>query len=300
MELRILSGLHRGAAMEIEAPGEGEGMTIGASPGGDMDVLLADAGIARRHCRLQAHANRWHLEPLQGKVFDAQGRELTAATPVERGQSFRVGDVWIGFFDEADPWQEPPAAVPPPSAPARYPRLNAPVAAAVALCALGIPAAWFATTAWGKVQQLAAQEESAAQAAVEVPEVPVSPAKLAEEFTRALAERELKERLDLQLDAQQWEIRGSLDADERQRFERLLVRFTESRKPAFPIKVSLVSPAELLPFKVVEVISGKGASIVTDAGERVHVGDVHQGWKLLSVDAGKVAFQGRQRVEVVL
>ena len=304
MELRILSGLHRGAAMEIEDTGEG--IAIGSSPGGDLDVLLADSGIARRHCRLSMSGNRWVLEPLQGKVFDAQGEEVANATVVERGKAFRLDTVWIGFHGEADAWQDaptPPAATPASVTPqaGRYPRMKAPAVAMVALCALALPAVWFGSTAWGHVKRLGEPEASTLQAELPVAtELPVSPAKLGEEFTRALAERELSERLDVQLHADQWEIRGSLDSDERQRLERLLVRFAETRKPDVPIKVSLVAPADLLPFKVVEVITGKGASIVTNAGERVHVGDQYQGWKLVSVDAGKVAFQGRQRVEVTL
>jgi type III secretion protein D len=295
MELRILSGLHRGAVMEIDDTGE---FTIGSSPGGDLDVLLADTGVAQRHCRLTLKAGRLQLEPLQGKVFDAQGQALAAAVTVERGRTFRLADVWIGFFHTADPWKDTAIHV---TKSTGYPRMKAPVMTA-ALAAVVLPTAWFASTAWGNVQLLGGARLPApvALTAPLVPDAPPSPAKLADEFTRALAERELRDRLDLQLQPNQWEIRGSLDGDERQRFERLLVRFIETHKPTFPIKVSLVTPAELLPFKVVEVITGKGASVVTESGDRLQVGEAIQGWKLVSIDAAKVVFLGKQRVEVAL
>lgn len=300
MELRILSGLHRGAALEIDE--DVGSLAIGASPDGD--VLLADPGVARLHCRVSLQAGRWHIEPVEGRVFDRRGRAIAAATPIERGHTYRLADVWIGFFDATDAWGDAaPAATPAPDVQMpRYPRAKAPVIAVAVAAALALPAAWFVSAAWGRATDQRAKPATA-EAQVTVPREPnqpVSPAKLAEEFTRQLSERELKDRLELRLQPDHWEIRGSLDSDEQQRFERMLVRFFETRKPAFPIKVSLVAPAELLPFKVVEVISGKGAGIVTDSGERLHVGDTHQGWRLSTVESGKVVFTGRQRVEIAL
>lgn len=300
MELRILSGLHRGAVMEIDD--ETAGMTIGASPEGDVDVLLADPGIAGCHCWLRMASGGWCIEPAEGQVIDRHGRALAAAVAVERGHMFRLAEVWIGFFAPNDPWKDAPAANEPlvPARAGRYPRVRAPVAAAV-FAAVALPTTWFVSTAWGSVDSPAPLVKAAEPDAVPpLADSPPSPAKLAEEFTRALAERELKDRLDLQLQPEHWEIRGSLEPDERQRLERLLVRFTETRRPEFPIKVSLVSPAELLPFKVIEVITGKTAFIVTDAGERLQIGDVHQGWRLVTVDPGKVVFDGKQRVELAL
>lgn len=300
MELRILSGLHRGAVMELDADA-GE-IVISASPHGDFDVLLADAGIADRHCSLGWTGGHLRLEPLEGMVHDAQGRAVAAGTVVERGRTYRLGDVWIGFFHEGDPSTEAPA---PAAAQAprtgRYPRSKTSIIAAALVAAL-LPAGWLASMAWGSMARLAqpGAGEVIAQVPPPVPDAPLSPAKLAEEFTHALVERDLRDRLDLRLQPDHWEIRGSLDGDERQRLERLVVRFTETRKPGFPIKVSLVTPAELLPFKVVEVITGKGAAVVTDSGERLQVGEAYQGWKLVSVDASRVVFSGRQRVEVAL
>lgn len=311
MELRILSGLHRGAVMELD-PDAGE-ITLGASPGGDFDVLLADAGIADRHCTISVAGGKLQLAPLDGPVHDEQGRPVTGPVVVERGRTLRIGNVWIGFFLEGDPAHESPDSPAPSKNGSRaghYPRRKAHVITGT-IAILMVPAAWFASMAWGNVSRLTQPPqakvvvEDVSQAALTPvraapSEAPASPALLAEEFTRALVERDLRDRLDLQLQPTYWQIRGSLDGEERQRFERLLMRFTEVRKPKFPIKVSLVTPAELLPFKVVEVITGKGASVVTDAGDRLVVGDAHQGWKLVSVDSGKVVFTGKQRVEVTL
>jgi type III secretion protein D len=317
MELRILSGLHRGAVMEVDE--DVGAITIGASPEADVDVLLADPGVAKVHCRLSPKGGRWHIEPVGGSsVVDRKGHPVKESVVIGRGQRFRLGKVWIGFFDANDPWDdaEPAAesAAEPKKQRARkqgYPRAKTSIIAAV-LVAMAIPAAWFVSTAWGRAARSASAGPSAASEpggamvteTIATPRAAqrtvVPPAALAEEFTRALAERELRDRLELNLQPGHWEIRGSLDADEQQRFERLLMRFNETRKPTFPIKVTLVSPSEMLPFKVVEVITGKGASIVTDDGERMQVGDSHMGWRLSAVESGRVVFVGKQRLEIAL
>jgi type III secretion protein D len=300
MELRILSGLHRGAVMELDE--DAGAINVGASPGDEAAVLLADVGIATRHCRLIPGRSGWTLEPVQGKVVDAQGRELAGGSAVSRGQIYRLSEVWIGFFEPEDPWQE---ATTSPSAArtVRYPRIKVPLIATGVLV-IAASTTWFVFAAQGnvdpktsKVRTLPAVASSPVDGS---PATTSSPVKLADDFARALGERELRDRLDLQLSPDQWEIRGSLDNDERQRFERFLVHFTETRRPSFPIKVSLVTPAELLPFTVVEAITGKSAGVVTSAGDRLQVGDALQGWKLVAVDTSKIVFQGRQRVEVPL
>ena len=60
MELRMLSGLHRGATLELEE--DSSVLAIGTSP--NADVLMADPGIARLHCRLSRQAKRWHIQPV--------------------------------------------------------------------------------------------------------------------------------------------------------------------------------------------------------------------------------------------
>lgn len=309
MELRILSGLHRGGVLELDA--DAGQLTLGASP--QADVPLADAGIAAIHCRLALRGPHWHLEPAQGRVFDARGQPVQAAVALAPGACLRVADIWIGFYAETDPWPDGTPGVASASTLAaaatdearggRYPRVKASVAGGVLAIALLPVAAWFVSSAWGRVGQqlngkVAAGPVQAAASQAESPAA--SPAALAEEFVRGLKERELVDRLQLSLQEDRWEIRGSLDAEEQQRFERLLVRFFQNRQPAFPIQVTLLSPAELLPFKVVEAISGKGAGIVTDGGERIFVGDTVQGYRLSSVESGKVVFTGKQRVEVTL
>jgi type III secretion protein D len=302
MELRVLSGLHRGAVMDLD--GEMESLSIGASA--QADVPMADAGIAALHCRLVLRGTRWFIEPLEGRVQDEGGRPLEVAAAIMPGASYRLSDVWIAF-DVAD---EAVAQAPVPraqaagdgqlgAADARYPRLRTSLAGGVLALALVPLASWWVSSAWGRAEQRPQGARVAAEPASET-RTALPASTLAEEFTRGLAERDLADKLDLSLSAERWDIRGSLDAEEQLRFERLLVRLMEERKPEFPINVTLMTPAELLPFKVIEVIGGKSAGIVTDAGERIAVGETVQGYRLHAVEGSKAVFTGKRRIEVVL
>lgn len=301
MELRVLSGLHRGAVMDLD--GEAQSLSMGTSP--QADIPMADAGIAALHCRLVLRGERWFIEPVDGRVQDESGRTLDAAAAITPGASYRLSDVRIAFqlAGEAVAAAPVPARQPDPGRPeagdARYPRLRTSLAGGVLAIALVPLAAWLVSSAWGRAEQRPASVAAAAASASEA-RTALPASTLAEEFTRGLAERELADKLDLSLDAERWDIRGSLNPEEQHRFERLLVRFMEDRKPEFVINVTLMTPAESLPFKVIEVISGKSAGIVTDAGERIPVGETVQGYRLTAVEAGKVVFTGKRRIEVVL
>lgn len=302
MELRVLSGLHRGAVMDLD--GEAQSLSIGTSS--QADIPMADAGIAALHCRLLLRGTRWFIEPADGPVQDEAGRPLEEAAAIVPGASYRLSDVRIAFQSAGEAAAQAPA--PMAQAPdggshqvgdGRYPRLRTSLAGGVLAVALVPLAAWLVSSAWGRAEQRPPGVAAAAAAASE-PRTGLSASTLAEEFTRGLAERELADKLDLSLGAERWDIRGSLDAEEQHRFERLLVRFMDDRKPEFLINVTLMTPAESLPFKVIEVIGGKAAGIVTDTGERVAVGETVQGYRLAAVEAGKAVFTGKRRIEVAL
>ncbi|WP_143073946.1 FHA domain-containing protein [Roseateles sp. YR242] len=338
MQLRVLSGLHREAVLDLdEALDE---LVVG--PAQDADIALVDPGLSGRHCRIVRQGGLWLIEPLEGAVLDVRRQPIAGAVPLMRGVPVGLGDIWIVLQAAEDDWAEVPplkrpgkvpadgpaaagairtqkraraAAPQPATSPAgttalrtAYPGMNSRLAAGVFAIALVPLAAWFVSAAWGSaaprpstpagdlVPALAAVAASGAQAAAAA----LSSAELAEEFTHGLAERELTDRLDLKFDEDRWSIRGSLDPEEQQRFERFLMRFMDQRKPEFGIEVALLPLAELLPFKVIEIINGKEATVVTDAGDRIAVGDVVQGYRLASVEVGKAIFTGKRRIEVTL
>ena len=65
-ELRVLSGLHEGAALPLF----GECWSIGADQ--DADLELYDPGVAARHARLHGLAGCWTVQAQEGLRYGAQ------------------------------------------------------------------------------------------------------------------------------------------------------------------------------------------------------------------------------------
>jgi type III secretion protein D len=326
MELRMLSGLHRGAALGVE---EGV-MTLGAST--DADVLVADPGVAPVHARLRRNGPSVVLTPAGGEVRDSQGRLVEGPADISPGSVYRLGEVWIGFFSENDPWLDTPegvvASTPAAADAPRGSRLariwahfTPPQKRALRLCMwafaiLGILGMLAAFTTVLREQNGSKRERKAASAAMrakdkpQLPETEVPadsappapaalpPAELERVFRRQLADRELIDKVELDLGARAWIVRGSLDADDQAMLDRMVRTFGQKFGTAVPIEVSIVPLADLLPFRVVQVTSGKTANVVIDSGERLFVGDTVKGYRLQSVEPNRVVFAGRRRIDL--
>lgn len=103
LELRILSGLHRGAAFPLD------GETIRLGSGSDNDLVLCDPAMpAHAGTLLRGVDDIWS--------FRACGTGK-AACPVlvSAGAHLAIGPVWAGIADELAPWDEGPALSSPAS-----------------------------------------------------------------------------------------------------------------------------------------------------------------------------------------
>lgn len=102
LELRILTGLHRGAALPID---ECE-LVIGASE--DADVVLTDPGIAGRHAVVLLTEGGWCLSAADGKVFDADSNRPHTLIDLSAGDFARLDTVWLTVEEQDAPWKNPP------------------------------------------------------------------------------------------------------------------------------------------------------------------------------------------------
>lgn len=101
-ELRILSGLHRGATLPLHD----ETHTIGASD--EADVVLVDPGIQERHATLSATETGWVLSTDGGPLFDAETNREQSLVDLQPGEFARVGDVWIAILEQDAHWVDAP------------------------------------------------------------------------------------------------------------------------------------------------------------------------------------------------
>ncbi|PHV06659.1 hypothetical protein CSQ96_15005 [Janthinobacterium sp. BJB412] len=329
-ELRILNGLHRGATLPLDA----QAIHIGADE--SADVVMADHGIAPDHALLSPSGDGWLLTATGGAIYAADSNRPQQLVELTPGACARLGDIWLGVAWQQAPWQAPPplpeaepefdpraalddstatgaAADAGARAPARGRtrgvwRRRAAGACLIAAAATLAATAYALTTrpsppaaAPAPATAIAADKPAAAPASASAqpgPAVAGTPA-LAALFRKRLADAELLNRFDLSLEARAWTMRAQLDDEETARFERILNSFIKEHRITFPVSAKAVTAEAMLPFRIGQVISGANASVVTQDGARLRVGDDYRGVRLVAIQASHVTFLGKRKIEVI-
>lgn len=93
-------------------------------------------------------------------------------------------------------------------------------------------------------------------------------------------------------------MQAALDEEDAERFQRMLKAFMKRYDIHFPVNVKIGSAEAMLPFRIQQVISGNNASIVTDDGRRMYVGDEYRGTKLAAIDGNQLSFTGKRSIDI--
>lgn len=332
-ELRILNGYHRGATFPLDQ----QTCVIGADDGADVVIVdpgiaqrHASIALSRSGWSLESMDGVVHNaqdNQQQGLLHlgldDFARVDHIWLTVTEAGRPWRE--------PPAEPTDVAPAAEPEPAiaaaddgageqavapapAPAADPgdargvagrgaRKRRLIAIPISLAAIFSAAAAYAITRHypaGDEDSLAPRERVVAPAAADARPggKKLAPAELRAAFRKRLAEIDLLKRFNLQLEEQSWSMQAALDEDDAERFQRMLNKFVRAHDIHFPVKVKIGNAEAMLPFRIQQVISGSNASIVTDDGRRMYVGDEYRGVALAAVDGGQVRFTGKHNVSV--
>lgn len=211
------------------------------------------------------------------------------AVDLKPGDLVRVGDVWMTLTASgAAQAQAKPERV------ARHHRLERKnlfiqLAAAVVICAAACVSLFTSQLAVGET---AAVEEPVAEVAALTPE------QLRQAFRSRLADADLTSRFKLTLSDSAWLMHAVLDDTETPRFERVLWDFLREHKLSFPVSAKIVSADTMLPFKIQQVVSGANASLVTQDGRRLRVGEQYRGVRLLAIKGNRLRFGGKRKFEL--
>ncbi|AIG04840.1 type III secretion protein RspQ [Pseudomonas fluorescens] len=297
-ELRVLDGSRQGAALPLF----GGQWSIGAHP--DADLALYDEGIAERHVVLRCIEQCWSVQAQEGLVRANDGRLLAQIADLALDAPFSIGNIRLCVSLADQPWPQAPAVA--PSASAARPGTEAipaltlssisgtqqkrllSLAVVIAAIIMGVG---LATTgeheAQASLMPLPSQKSELG-----------SPYEVRQQLLKMLNERELGNRVRLQVINGQVTLEGDVAQEDVGLVSRMLSRFGEQ----FETPVSVISRVRersvVLPFKILQIVGGPNGHVVLDEGSRLFVGDEVDGLRLVLIDNSKVVFDGVQRYEV--
>jgi type III secretion protein D len=315
-ELRVMTGLHQGAALPLV----GEQWLIGADDG--LDLALHDTGVAPRHCRLQRDGEAWNLTAEEGTVTDNEGHSHVL-TVLQPNNPFVLGSVWLALCEAGEPWPTLPALIPsastenaPESAALHAPlRSRLPFFNRITLVIMGalvgmVGSAWSLTnhatpddTSIRKAapsttaSALTATTATAATAATDKQRTLLSAEDATRKLRTMLSDRLLTD-VTIEQTPQGLLLQGNLQNESRLVFTRMLQRFNADYRSAVAVIDNVSAGGSSLPFAIVQIMSGPQAHLVTADGKRLYIGDELKGLRLTRIEDGRVEFEGDRHYEV--
>lgn len=324
-ELRVLTGLHQGAALPLV----GEQWGIGADA--DQDLALHDPGVEQLHCRLQRQGEGWLLNAAEGAIADEEGH-LHASTLLTPNTAFVLGSVWLCVSPAQDPWPSLPAVIPqakseqtsqaeaPASAPlekvesrSRFFNRTTGVVIGVLLGIAG--SAWSLSRSAAPSSDAMAISTPAQQLAKQEPVRPSTtkgkttdqPASkrirltsvddVKRQLNTMLSERLLSE-VSVEQTPDGLALSGNLKPESQLVYQRMLQRFRDRYDTPVALIDNVAAGTSGLPFTIVQIMSGPHAHLVTADGRRLYVGDELAGLRLTRIDDNRIQFDGDRHYEV--
>lgn len=304
-ELRVLTGLHRGAALPLS----GQQWCIGAAQ--DADLALYDPGVKDHHCQLSKDDNGWRVTALEGPLCDNEGQRCEQLNELQPGTPFALGHIWLSIVSASTPWpeeEEQQEEETPHHSVAATP-------SAAALTCINPPAVLEKRhlPRWAKTLYLLLgllltmmlgswllQDSIASPSAPRPPEKPelATQEQVRQIITTMLLDRGLEKNVALSAEQQGLTLSGTLSADDHQRLERMLNTLYQRFKVTLPIhnRTSIIN--NRLPFVIVQISTGSRANIVTADGTRIFIGDEVEQLRLVAITKDSVEFAGRENIKV--
>ncbi|PXW48263.1 type III secretion system inner membrane ring subunit SctD [Dickeya zeae] len=323
-ELRVLTGLHRGAALPLS----GTSWRIGSAD--EADMVLYDPGIREQHCLLEASSDGWQVCVLDGPVSNSEGHNVEQSLILPPGTPFAVGAIWLCVVSADTPWQDDTPATSPQTV-SDYDRstidadINADMTTVDTDIAIDMhqPSQPEAATArrekrrlplWAKFSYLLLGvllfmivgswmlQETAAMPPAPSPQdnrLPVGTLpQLNSTLQTMLTDRELERLVTLSQDNNRVVLSGVLLPAQHTRLARMLAQFHQRYVTALQIENRTTEKTDVLPFQIVQVTSGPKANIVTADGRRLFVGDEVDNLRLVSINDSQIEFRGKQQIKV--
>lgn len=314
-ELRVLTGLHRGAALPLS----GASWRIGSAD--EADMVLYDPGIREQHCLLEAAPGGWQVCVLDGPVSNSEGHTVEQSLQLPPGTPFAVSAIWLCVVSADTPWQDDTSATPsqdaagraadmpavdtnivvnarqpslPEAVTARREKRHLPLWAKFSYLLLGV-LLFMIVGSW-MLQETAAMPPAPSPQDNRLP-VGTLP-QLNSTLHTMLTDRELERLVTLSQDNNRIVLSGALLPAQHTRLARMLAQFHQRYVTALQIENRTTEKTDALPFQIVQVTSGPKANIVTADGRRLFVGDEVDNLRLVSINDSQIEFRGKQQIKV--
>lgn len=294
-ELRVLSGLHQGAALPIT----GGQWTLGSAE--EADLLLSDDGVLAHHATLMFAEGRWLLQPAEGKIRMPEEERIDLIDPLPSDTPFALGQVWLSLVPADRPWEamnrEPQPVASSPAVPVATTEAPAPsrtFSRGVQVLSISlILLLSFTIISWILQPTVAQTSTTGSNRKVLETLQEVRPPLVA-----MLRDRGLTPGVKIDMGKGTLILNGELNKEQLQILERMLVRF----QAQYNVLPRLVNNTRLynakLPFRIVQITTGKRANVVTDAGERLFIGDQVDDLRLVAITSSEIEFAGREHIKV--
>lgn len=300
-ELRVLSGLHQGAALPLI----GEHWSIGADD--DRDLALHDTGVEPLHCELRRDGEAWQLKAEAGRIVDIEGHALSE---LHAGHTFALGNVWVCLCAADSPWPSLPAIIPHEAEDPTAERASADTSSLLRRrllskgtgITLGVLLG-IVGSAWSLSRPLPVAATTTANSHEDAP---AQAKDLRKSLNLDEATRQLKTMLSERLlnpvtigrNANGLVLSGTLQNDAMLVYERMLQRFERDYRTSFTVHDQVSDGSAGLPFVITQIIGGPHGHLVMSDGRRLYVGDRLDGLRLVRIDDGRIQFDGKRQFEV--
>lgn len=291
-ELRVLSGLHQGAALPLF----GEQWCIGASE--EADLELYDPGVEDLHAQLRCMGGRWQVQALQGLLQDERGAVLARIEHLAPMAGFSIGGIRLCVASIESAWSNEPVPVQGTQNEVVFKERTEPSAMRWKIWLFGailVPLAGLAKLNLSPGDELPPVREAAAASDKRLLATSLE---VQRKLRKMLAERELGQQVSLELGADQITLGGELPTESLALLSRMLERFSTRFETTVPIINQVRELNAQLPFRIVQIIGGPKAHVVLADGRRLFFGDEIDGLRLTVIDNNRLLFEGKQRYEV--
>lgn len=293
-ELRVLNGSQQGAALPLF----GEQWCIGTSA--EADLVLYDPAVAGRHVWLRRIAERWCVQAEEGLVQDDLGQLLAQIADLAADLPFSIGGIQLCVSLTDQPWPREPVPVMLETShetPPELPLSTMPKSTQKRWMG-GLLVVAVLVTAVGMMNTDDHQSQASLMQAVSQKVDLATAPQVRQQLLKMLNERDLAQRVTLQMINGQVSLIGDVTQEQMALLSRMLARFGEQFESPVPVMSRVREGSSQPPFKITQIVGGANGHVVLEGGQRLFLGDEVEGLRLVSIDNGRLIFDGRQRYEV--